>query len=207
MEKGLWDRVSDARLRKRFVNPNVSVMSEVVPGLKATGKNVAKQVGEVLREGVFGSPITLAKNLQERHIGNGSWTRSLAEHAKEFYLPKGGGVFGAGLSMAFPAYEGYQLATKGDPDHRGSDYAAFAASLATSPFSAHLGIPGMLLQAPVIQAARQLGSHFDAKPTATPYANAYNPSSHPRNVLRGMNGQYPIPGGLGDTSAAGSISG
>ena len=130
-----------------------------------TAKTVAHGVGDFARDQVFGSPVDLYQQLSH----GGDLARSIPQHIKNFYFPEGSGIghkVNLGMNLAFPALNLYQGLSQGGPENRGRVIGSTAASLAASPFTLRLGIPGMAAQGLAAEAGGRLGGLFDPKPAA-----------------------------------------
>lgn len=66
------------------------------------------------------------------------------------------------LPLAFAGAQLYGAAQ--DPEHRGENIGGAIASLAGAPLTGRLGIPGMMLQAPITAAGRAVGRMFQRQP-------------------------------------------
>lgn len=135
-----------------------------------TTKTVGKHVGEFGREAVFGSPITLKKQLADRYRQTGSVAKTVGGHAKDFYLSPQSPLWLRALSLGLPALDLGNTALNGDPATRHGDIAHAVTGLAVAPFSARLGLLGVPLQGAAQEAGRRLGAKFDPKtpPPPTP---------------------------------------
>lgn len=156
-------------------------IAPAAPGAMNKVKAFGKHVGEFGREFVFGSPVTLAEKLKERHQNTGSWAKALGGHAKDFYVnPKDHIAFRA-LNVGLPALELGNVALRGDPDTRKGDLAHAVSGIAAAPFTSRLGIPGMMAQSAIQSGAQSLASRFDRRaPHAAPAQVPYPaPIDHP----------------------------
>lgn len=120
-------------------------------------KTVGHTLGEGLRERVFGSPLAVDRQLRERgYLGM----------ARDMYMPKGNPI-GTAIGLAGPAMSALNIYRQG-PAHRGANIGSTIAGLAAAPVTSRLGIPGaVLIQQPIQQVGRWLGSKFD-KPQPQP---------------------------------------
>ncbi len=134
-----------------------------------SAKNLGKNVAEFGREAVFGSPLTVGKQLQDRYRQTGSVAKTIGQHAKEFYLSPGAPTWMKALSLGMPALELGNIAMNGDPNERVGDVAHALTGLAAAPFTARLGLPGMAIQGLAQGAGRSIGSKFDHKAEAKPF--------------------------------------
>lgn len=166
---------------------------------------------EFLREGVFGSPLTLYDSVKKLHQESESLPKALWQHARNFYWhpppeegskalslspldkpPAGGGNALNALNLALSGYDLYSAVAHGK-ENRFGDLAAGVTGLALNPFTGHLGLAGMPIHAYLQNAARSVGHRFDPETPdlARPYAQPLAPGPHVRRVLRSMN--MPIP--------------
>lgn len=136
-----------------------------------------------VRDAVFGSPIDVAREL--RAYGRTPNGFSPGQALKRFYyrsvVPSGSGkTFGskalrAGVTaanLAMPALEMYG-AVKVPPEQRGEAVGRAMGSIALSPFTMRLGIPGMFLDSAAANLGGAVGRRFDPKPLQTlPNTNA-----------------------------------
>lgn len=161
------------------------------PGFANKAKTFGKHVAEFGREAVFGSPITVAKQLQDRYKQTGSVARAAGQHIKDFYLAPGSPTWLKALSVGVPALELGNVALRGNPETRTGDIAHAVAGIAASPFTARLGLLGIPLQGAVQGAARYVGSKFDHRSAPPP-----NPSNIelnvPNHLTRAWKGSNPL---------------
>lgn len=129
-------------------------------GFVNRAKTTGHAVGDFLREGVFGSPLTVSKELREGGLG---------QYYKNFFAP-GNSRSAMLLQGAFPAMSVYH-AMNSAPEHRGEETGRALADAALLPLTARLGVPGqLLLRHPAMDLAGRVGRLFDPKqpPTAPP---------------------------------------
>lgn len=155
-------------------------IAPAAPGFANKAKAFGKHVAEFGREAVFGSPLTVAKQLQDRYKQTGSVARTIGAHTKDFYLSPGSPTWLKALSLGMPALELGNIALRGDPETRKGDIAHAVAGMAAAPFTARLGLLGIPIQGAVQGAARYVGSKFDHKtaPAPTPENIELNVPKH-----------------------------
>lgn len=131
-------------------------------GLTNRAKTVGHVVGDFVREGVVGSPLTVADKLK---------THGLGGYYKDFLMP-GGSKASLALSLAMPALDAYRAATAPEGE-RGAAIGRAVGDFATMPLTARLGIPGqLLLREPVARLGARVGraldpqAHTDVTPSA-----------------------------------------
>jgi len=128
---------------------------------KQTATHLGKHVAEAGREAIFGSPITVGKQLQDRYAQTGSLAKTLGSHIKDHYWSPTASPWMKALSIGMPALELGNIALNGKPEARGGDLGHALTGLAAAPFTSRLGLPGMALQRLVQGAGRRVGSKFD----------------------------------------------
>lgn len=139
-----------------------------MPGVWNKTKAFGKHVGEFGREAILGSPITEYQKIKARMAKPGvGLGRALAGHAKDFYITPES-KFWTAVNVGMPAFDLANTALRGDPDTRKGDIARGVAGIAASPFTARLGIPGMIAQHYVQSGAQSLGHRFDKAKDMTP---------------------------------------
>lgn len=154
-------------------------------GAKETARRFGHHIVESGREAVFGSPITVGKQLQDRYAQTGSLAKTLGHHVKDHYWSGHAPAWAKALAIGMPALELGNIALNGKPEQRGGDLAHALTGLAAAPFTSRLGLPGMALQRLVQGGGRMVGSKFDAMRAARrPQAPArqflpHNPASTP----------------------------
>lgn len=136
------------------------------PGAWNKTKAIGKHVAEFGREAIFGSPITVGKQLASRYKRTGSAARTAAGHIKDFYLSPGSPGWVKALSMGLPALELGDVALRGDATTRRGDIAHALSGVVAAPFTARLGLAGIPIQNVLQGAAQHFGSKFD--PPAPP---------------------------------------
>lgn len=152
---------------------------------KQTATHLGKHVVEAGREAIFGSPITVGKQLQDRYAQTGSVAKAMGAHIKDHYWSPTASPWMKALAVGMPALELGNIALNGKPEQRGGDLAHALTGLAAAPFTSRLGLPGMALQRLVQSGGRMVGSKFDAMRAARrPQAPArqflpHNPASTP----------------------------
>jgi len=164
------------------------------PGALNKAKTFGKHVAEFGREAVFGSPLTVRKQLADRYKRTGSILRTLGGHAKGFYYDPKVHPLIRGLSMGLPALELGNVLYHGDPATRKGDVAHALSGIAAAPFTARLGLLGIPLQGAAQAAARYAGSKLDPKPLPPP-APADVELNVPRHLARAWKSNSPILGG------------
>lgn len=127
-----------------------------------------------VRDAVFGSPIDVAREL--RAYGRTPQGFSPARAVKRFYyrsvVPQGSAksplsskMLRGGLTAANFAMPGLEMygAWKAPPEQRGEAVGRAAGSVALSPFTIRLGLPGMYLDSLAARAGGAVGRRFDPK--------------------------------------------
>lgn len=156
-------------------------IEKAAPGVWNKTKAFGKHVGEFGREMILGSPITEYQKVKARMAKPGVGVgRALAGHAKDFYITPES-KFWTAVNVGMPAFDLANTALRGDPDTRKGDIARGVAGIAASPFTARLGVPGMIAQQAIQSGARSIGSRFDkGKPLPAPAVVPYPaPLDHP----------------------------
>lgn len=166
-------------------------IAPAAPGVTNKAKAFGKHVAEFGREAVFGSPITVAKQLADRYKQTGSVARAMGGHAKDFYLSPGSPTWLKALSLGMPAMELGNIALRGDPETRKGDIAHAISGMAAAPFTARLGLLGIPVQGAVQGAARYLGSKFDPKPAPTPTPENIE-LDVPKHLMRAWKSNSPL---------------
>ena len=165
---GPVETVSRVLADRKSGKPTPSVSTAVAEGLI----NKAKYVGQVgyrmaVQPLTLGSPIGLNEQLKSRGWLNTWKDSTLGGHTGEpGVLPHLERGLLTGMNVALPLGYAY-LDMKNRPGHGGEIGGGALANLLASPFLGRLGIPGMMLQAPVSYLGRQLGKYFD-KPEDEP---------------------------------------
>ena len=153
-------------------------------GLKWLGRNVR----EMGRDYVFGSPVTLAEQLQSAARRHDSIPKGVASYAKNWYWQKPtdwkDAVF-QGAAVIPDAYDIYTAASTEDPSARRGALAGAAAGLALAPFTSRLGLAGAYLHAQGRDAAKRL-VHQEAPPSPTlgEYTSPAGAADIAQNVMR-----------------------
>lgn len=152
---------------------------------KQTATHLGKHVVEAGREAIFGSPITVGKQLQDRYAQTGSVAKAMGAHIKDHYWSPTASPWMKALSIGMPALELGNIALNGKPEQRAGDLAHALTGLAAAPFTSRLGLPGMALQRLAQGGGRMVGSKFDEMRAARrPQAPArqflpHNPAATP----------------------------
>lgn len=149
---GLLQRIANRAFRYRQGAPNES-----------TARAIVGQVGDMARDMILGSPLTLKDQLLKHRAETGSWGKAIGRHFKEFYVPRASGstagdVINRGLSLGFPAYELYGAATTENPEVRRQRMAAALTGLAVAPVTGYLGFPGSVASSALSNFVSRAGS-------------------------------------------------
>lgn len=152
---GMLDAARDA-----WKTDKGSLPARALEGLGNSVKTLGHGVADLVRGQTLGNPVDLAAQLAQHRADTGSWGGAVGRQLHHHYLhPQGRDPLSLAFSLGLPAKQLYD-ATQ-DPEHRGENVGGAVAGLATSPFTAHLGIPGGLVQAPLVGLGRALGRRFD----------------------------------------------
>lgn len=123
------------------------------PGFYGKMVSTGKNIGEMGRDMIFGSPITFGKQLERNYRSTGSAPRALGKYIKDWYFAPNTSLPMRALSLAFPVV-GLGSALMAPAERRKEEVLASMAGLATSPFAMRLGSPGMDMQAGIENAVR-----------------------------------------------------
>ncbi len=157
-------------------DPTASLKNKVIAsagGMGNAAKDLGHMVGEFGRELTLGSPITAAQAFKQRVQAQGV-AGAFGGQLRDYYanpnmnpLAKGiGGWDRAGrlgslaLSAGLPALQLHSAIT-GPSETRGEATGGTIGGLLTAPFTARLGIPGMMLQGLGQQAGASVGHYVD----------------------------------------------
>lgn len=128
-------------------------------------KGVGHVVGDFVREGAIGSPLTVGQELRKKGLG-GYYRDALLGTGQS----NSGRASNLMMMAAFPALDIYGAA-KAPEGHRGEAVGRAVGSAALLPLTSRLGVPGqLLLHAPATRLAGRLGRLFDPKPQPPPTA-------------------------------------
>lgn len=168
-----------------LVNPAKRVGTALFSNIRqdpnaGTLKNIGTGVLDFARESVFGSPINVYKDVRRLGTQSGKFNlgRGVSGLYREAFAPtampatSSAGKMLSQASRALPAaMAGAQLysAIK-NPEDRARNVGGAVANIAMSPLTSRLGVPGMILSAPVTAAGRAIGGLFAKKrpPVAQP---------------------------------------
>lgn len=126
------------------------------PGFANGVKSFAHGAADFAREGIFGSPIDVAKEIGQKGVGR-------------FYRDAvtSGGNLGMAV-QALPVAMDLNNAVSAPEGHKGEAIGRALGSAAMSPLTSRLGIPGqMLLHRPVASFAGRIGRMFDPQSPKT----------------------------------------
>lgn len=133
------------------------------PGAMNFVKNVGRHGAEFLREGIFGSPISVASDLRKAYGQTKSVPGAYGRYMKNFYLSPDAPKWVKGLSVGLPVMDTAMQLSADDGSNRAGILASGAAGLATAPVFTRMGLAGLPLQAAVQEGARRAGSLLDKR--------------------------------------------
>lgn len=123
------------------------------PGVLNKLVGIGKQVGEMGRDMVFGSPITMAQRLQRNYQQTGSAPKAVGKYIKDWYLDPSTPLWMRAISVGLPVAMLGSTVIQDPPERRKKDLAAGLLGIAASPLTARLGLAGADMQAGVQNAA------------------------------------------------------
>ena len=161
------------------------------PGFLNALKWGGSHVAEMGRESIFGSPISLGKQLQGYADTGSGVLGSGGRLFKDFYLPKTRSKLEKvilGLSLAGAAGDVYSASQTEDPDERRGEIAKAITGLAAAPITSRLGLAGVLANSALKSGVGKL-----VRKNPTPYTVTYDPIEHAKLTLRGSKAERSIP--------------
>lgn len=168
------------------------------PGFVNRVKSFGHGLGEAVRGTMVGDPLTMVSEIRDKAKSVGTLS-ALAQHGKEFYLPKNmvesmrsgsalgraGNVALLGLNVGLPAYGLYSAMAHPVEGQRGRQVGSALAGLASAPFTSRMGgqfgfglgaVAGQFAQ----RAGGAVGSLFDRQaPTPAPASYSIESRSTP----------------------------
>lgn len=123
------------------------------PGVLSKLVGAGKFVGEMGRDMVFGSPITLTQRLQRNYRQTGSAPKAVGKYIKDWYLDPNTPLLMRAISVGLPVAMLGSTLIQDPPEKRKEDLAAGLLGIAASPLTARLGSAGADMQAGIQNAA------------------------------------------------------
>jgi hypothetical protein len=185
---GMDDVVQGAQGGARALFSNMAPRPEMNPNLAAilpthlkawdSVKGVAHSGANLVRGGIFGSPVDTYNRLHA--VSNGNLGTMLGNHYKNTFMPamkdtilggkgnlgQAAGYAQKALAIGKPAYDIYK-ATQAPRENRGEMVGRAIASTATAPITGQFGLLGqMALAKPIAAVGGWVGKRFDPKPPA-----------------------------------------
>lgn len=147
-------------------------------------KTVGHGVGEAFRQFAVGSPLSVDRDLRTRGYGT---------MLRDFYglrrPTSGWGALNTAISVASPAID-LGKAVFGDRAERGANIGGAVSGALAAPITSRLGLPGALVQQPVQQFGRWIGSKFDPKPEEKTGSLLDLARKHPATTALVLGGLY-----------------
>ena len=162
-----------------------------IPGVLNALKWGGSHVAEMGRESIFGSPLSLVKQLQGYSDTGSGGLGSGGRLFKDFYLPKTHSKVEKvllGLSLAGAAGDVYSASQTKNPDERRGEIAKAIAGLALAPITSRMGLAGVIANSALKGGVGKL-----VRKKQTPYTVTYDPLEHAKLTLRGSRAERSIP--------------
>jgi hypothetical protein len=168
-----------------------------VQGWKKYPVLVAKQVGEMGRQMIFGDPLTLRNQIKDLYKVHGSMPKAIGSYMLNHYWRTPSPNLGGLLSGALQAQYLYQtgkdimdaIKTE-DPNIRRGNIAATLTGIVASPFTSRLGVAGSFLHSKLTEGARRLVQK--PTPPAQPINLTNAAKEHLLATGRGLRTSYDI---------------
>lgn len=116
------------------------------PGVYNKLVTMGKHVGEMGRDMILGSPITMAQRLERNYRQTGSAPKALGKYIKDWYLDPNTPLALRAISVGLPVATLGATLLHDPPEKRKEDLAAGLLGIAASPLTSRLGYPGMEMQ-------------------------------------------------------------
>lgn len=159
------DGVKYATAERTFRRYGLSDLFREHPDIAPAGPGVydklvtfGKHIGDAGRDLIFGSPVSMAKKLEQNYQQTKSAPKALGKYVKDWYLDPSTPAWVRALSVGVPLYGIGSSLLSSDREHMGENVAGSLVGLATSPLTSRLGPVGQDMNLGAQRAAMR-GTH------------------------------------------------